>query len=321
MARQLDIKWLSNCDKLNIHFEKGKKIMKNLLNRNTLLILSLSLIVGLSIACTPPAANTNVSTNGNTTVNADANANSDMNMNSSNSEAINDSSAIEAEEPNKYQATVVLSAETKGKTNTAIPKLTANVARDGENRRMEISMPNGEKVIYLTVGEKQYIISPARKQYAELDKESLGVDVRKVLTPDQIVSQVKRYKGVRRVGEEEYKGRNVIKYDFASTTDTQTKAGEIDTESYILVDKETNLPVRSVTNMQSESGQVQGISGLQIVTEINDIKTEVDESLFKEPTDYKKVESEEIRTQLKSYFDAAQLVLGQLLKASQSANN
>lgn len=293
--------------------------MKNLFSKYNFFCLGLFLIIGLSLACNPTATNTN--TNSTTNINETSNSNSDTNANNSNAETNTDSSAIESEEPNTYQATVILRLETKGDNNTATPKLQANVARDGENRRMELSAPNGEKIIYLTVGEKQFIIAPARKQYAELNKETLGVEVRKLLTPDQIVNQVKSFKGVKKVGEEKFNDRDVVKYTFDATTNTQTKAGTVETESYVLVDKETNLPVQSVTNMQSQSSEVQGVSGLKVVTEINNIKTEVDKSLFEEPKDYKKVEAEEVRSQLKAFFDMAQLVVGQVLKASQPSGN
>lgn len=294
--------------------------MKHLTKRSSFHLLVVTFAVGLGISCGPPASNTNVSiAPANSVVNSSANANSQTNANANINTVA--SSAIETTEPNTYQATVSLHIETKGDNKTQTPKLQANVARDGADRRMELTMPNGEKIIYLTIGDRQFMIAPARKQYAELNKDTLGVDVRKLLTPDQIVDQVKNFKGVQRSGEEKYEGRDVVKYTFNAIANTQTKAGEIETDSYVLVDKETNLPILSVTDMASASGQVQGVSGLKVITDISNIKTEVDKTLFEEPKDLNKVDAEVVKGQAKAFFDMAQLVLGQLLRAGQPASN
>ncbi|MEZ5426247.1 MAG: hypothetical protein R2747_08285 [Pyrinomonadaceae bacterium] len=295
--------------------------MKNLFTENNFLGLAVILICALGLACDPVPTDSNANANSPADANTNSNSNANSNANANASNSATDPVAFETEEPDQYQATVSLSIETTGENKTAIPKLQADVARQGDNRRMEFTAPNGEKIVYLTVGDKQLVIAPARRQYAELNKETLGVDVRKILTPDQMVDQVKKYEGVKRAGEEKFNGRDVVKYTFEATTDTQTKAGTVETESYFLVDKETKLPVQSVTFVQSQSGEVKGISGLKVVTEINNIKTDVDKSLFEEPKDFKKVEPEEVRSQLKAFFDMAQLVVGQLLKTSQNPNN
>lgn len=291
--------------------------MKMNIRMKFLYLSCLLTVLALSFACTPPATNSNATTNANET----ANANESANEINANSETTNGASAINADEPNEYSAKVSINVETMGDNKTKTPTLTANVARDGENRRMELSMPNGEKIIYLTIGEKQYIVAPARKQYAELDKETLGVEVRKLLTPDQIINQVKALKGVKKAGEEKYNDMDVVKYTYQGESETNTKAGEVEAESYVLVDKATNLPVKSVTNVQSDSGQVKGVSGLKIVTEISDIKTELEDNLFEEPKDFEKVEAEQVRSQAKAFFDAAQLIVGQMLKANQASNS
>ena len=86
---------------------------------------------------------------------------------------------------------------------------------------MEFNMPSGDKLIYLETGGKNLVFLPNRKQYAELTKESTGIDVRSMMTPDQIVSQVKNMKGVERVGEEKYGDRDAIKYHYSAITDTK----------------------------------------------------------------------------------------------------
>jgi hypothetical protein len=60
---------------------------------------------------------------------------------------------------------------------------------------MEFTLPTNEKVAFLDKGGKNYLILPARKQYAELTKEALGFEVRRLLMPEQIVAQAKGLSG------------------------------------------------------------------------------------------------------------------------------
>ncbi|MEP7036703.1 MAG: pentapeptide repeat-containing protein [Acidobacteriota bacterium] len=280
--------------------------------------ITLSLFAFVSLGCEPPATNSNT----NLTVNANLNSNINTNLsnaNLSNANMSNETGAmIDTKEPDKYQATVKLKFETSGEQKLATPPIQAEVARDGANRRMEITAPNGEKVIYLETNGKKLLISPQRKQFGELNKEALGFEIQSLMMPDQIINRVGNLKGVQRIGDENYNGREVVKYRYNATTNTQTKAGNVETESFILVDKETGLPLLSETNTQSQ-GNVQGINGVRLVTELSNIKTTVDESLFAEPTDYKQVEPAQIRQQVNQLFTVAMAVIGQLMKSAQPA--
>lgn len=281
--------------------------------------IALSAVALFGAACQPPATNVNVnSTSLNSNLNANVNANL-SNVNVSNANMSGETgSVIETKEPDKYQATVKLQFQTNGEQKMATPPIQARVARDGENRWLEMTAPNGEKVIYLEAGGKRFLVSPQRKQYGELNKDSLGFEIQSLMMPDQIIDRLETLKGVQKVGEETVNGREAVKYSYGTTTNTQTKAGNVETESFILVDKETGLPLRSVTNALSQ-GSVQGVNGITLVTELSDIKSEVDPSLFTEPTNFKKVEPEQIKSQVNQLFTLAMAVIGQLMKTAQPA--
>lgn len=269
-----------------------------------------------------PAPPTNVNTNGNVSNNA-ANSNTNANLTNVNTNVSNTSntatSTIETKEPDKYQAIVKLKFETSGDQKIAVPaEIQANVAKSGANNRMEFNLPNGEKLIYLDLGGKQLMILPQKKQYAELDKASLGFEIRSMMMPAQIVNQVKGMKGVERVGDETYAGRAAVKYQYNSVADTKSQAGKVETKTFIYVDKETGLPLHSETTTTSASGNYQGITGLRIVTEISDIKTDVDANLFVEPTDFAKVAPEQVKQQVDTVFNIALVFLSQLMKTSQT---
>ncbi len=298
-------------------FKKGKVMIKKLKIKN-LAWLSLSAAAFFNLACQPPAMNGNANLTVNTNLNTNINANL-SNMDMSNANMSGETGAmVDTKEPDKYQATVKLKFETSGDQKLATPPIQAEVARDGANRRMEITAPNGEKVIYLETDGKKLLISPQRKQFGELNQEALGFEIQSLMMPDQIINRVENLKGLQKVGEENYNGREAVKYRYDTTTNTQTKAGNVQTESYILVDKETGLPLLSETNTQAQ-GSVQGVSGVRMVTELTNIRPTVDENLFAAPTDYKQVEPAQIRQQVNQLFTVAMAVIGQLMKSAQPA--
>ncbi|MEO8572463.1 MAG: hypothetical protein ABI481_00715 [Pyrinomonadaceae bacterium] len=271
--------------------------------------------VAIVAGCQPPAGNTTVATNSTFT-----NANANFNTNT-NTTATASGSVVTTSEPEQYQATIKLTLETLGEAQKAsLPPLGAVVARSGADRVMEFTLPTNEKVIYLDKGGINYVILPNRKQYAELSKEAIGFEVRRLLMPEQIVTQVKAIPGVRMVGEESANGRTVVKYSYSGAANTQTQAGTVATESYILVDKETGLPVRSETVSQSKSGgNVQGVNGLRMVTEMTDIKTTPDPNIFMLPAEYQKIDSEQVKAQANLIFNTIAALVGQAMNQTQQA--
>ncbi|MCO6509917.1 MAG: hypothetical protein J5I65_03920 [Aridibacter famidurans] len=229
--------------------------------------------------------------------------------------------AIETSEPENYRATVALSVGTTGQIEAKAKALQANVARNGDKRRMEMVLPNGEKLVYLTIGERQMVVLPNRKQYAEIDKETFGLELRKLVAPDQIISQVRGYEQVRRKGEEQWYGRSVVRYSIIDETQTETRVGDVETDSFVLVDQETKLPVKTVAAVTSEQGDVMGVTGVKAVTEITNLSTEADESMFAEPTDLEKVESEDVQRQIEEFYSSAKGMVAQLAQAARNAVN
>jgi hypothetical protein len=294
--------------------------MTNKIRNFSLILLPLAALFGTGC---PGSANTNGNvTIANTNVNVVTNGNTISVANNSVSTTVTTDTTgiIESKEPEQYQATVALKFETTGEKKVATPPLKAEVARSGADRRMEFAMPSGEKLIYLETGGKQLLVMPQRKQYAELTKEALGFEVRSLMMPETIVKNLNKLKGIERVGEEKIDGRDATKYRFAATTDTKSQAGTVETESFIFVDKETGLPLRSFTNSESQ-GNVQGVKGASLITEINNIRTVAEPSLFAEPTDFAKVPPEQIRAQVDAFFSIATAFITQMMKSAQTQQN
>jgi hypothetical protein len=249
-------------------------------------------------------ANTNLTANANTSpsnVNANANVSPEATL------------IIAAREPEKYRAVLVFSAETEGGQKTiGIPSLSAEVARNGADRRVSFKLPDGSDLIYLEQGDKHIVIAPGRKQYAELTPEATGFQLHKLMTPGQIVSYVERLKGVEKVGDDTMNGRAADKYRYATTTNTSTSAGQVKSEAFVYVDKETGLPLRAELSSES-SGSVQGVKGVKIVAEMRDIATTVDDSLFQVPAGLNKVPPEQVRQQIDAFTNTVAALVKALI--------
>ncbi|MGH9967343.1 MAG: hypothetical protein ACREBG_05865 [Pyrinomonadaceae bacterium] len=280
--------------------------MKTLVKPSVFICLVAILVFIAFVSGCQPATNTNA--NANLTVNTNT-APANLNANTSATTV----SGIATREPEAYRATLVFSAETEGGQKTiGIPTLTAEVARNGVDRRVSFKLPDGSDLIYLEKGNLHIVVLPARKQYAELTPEATGFQLQKLMTPGQLASRLENLKGVERVGEETVGGRTAEKYRYANTTDTKTQAGSVSTEAFVYVDKETGLPLRSELFTEA-SGEVQGVKGAKIVAEMRDINTTVDKSLFEVPAGFNKVPPEQVRQQINAITNAAAALLKALL--------
>ena len=275
----------------------------------SLLMISLAGLAGSSCQRADTNANTNLAANTNTSL---ANVNANLSP--------EPASVIAAREPDRYRAVLVFSAETEGGQKTVgIPSLSAEIARNGADRRVSFKLPDGSDLIYLEQGGKHIVIAPARKQYAELTPEATGFQLHKLMTPGQLVSYLEKLKGVERVGEEPMNGRAADKYRYATTTNTSTSAGEVKSEAFVYVDKETGLPLRAELYTEA-SGSVQGVKGAKIVAEMRDISTNVDESLFQIPVGLNKVPPEQVRSQIDAFTSTVAALLKALLSNMNTAS-
>lgn len=270
-----------------------------------LVLIILAMLITVGGCARGPVAETNVNLNVNTNANANV---APVNANSAVAP-----STMAAREPDAYRATLVLSAETEGGEKTiGIPTLSAEVAKNGPDRRLSFKLPDGSDLIYLEHNGVHYAIAPGRKQYAELTPEATGFQLHKLMTPGQLVAYLDRLQGIQSVGEEQLNGRTALKYRYARTDQTKTSAGEVKTESFIYIDKDTGLPLRAELFGEA-SGNVQGAKGATVVAEMRDITTNVEPSLFEVPSGLNKVSEQQVRQQINAISNTIAAVLRTLL--------
>lgn len=282
----------------------------------TLRLLGVAALGAAVTACQNPPVTTTANVNGNLNANV-ANANVAAALTPSATAA---GAVIETREPEKYVATLAIAAQTSGGERAmAIPQLTAQVSRNGAERRIAFNLPNNEQLVFLDKPNARYIIAPNRKQYAELTPESTGFEVPRMMTPGQIVGELQKMRGYQLTGEESINGRPALKYTYSGTSQTGTNAGDVKAEAFVFIDKETGLPLRSELTSEAQ-GSVQGVKGLRVVTEMRDIKTDVDAATFEVPQGFSKVEPEQVRQQISALMAVAQAVLqGVMAQSSQPA--
>ena len=255
------------------------------------------------------SSNPNANTNANPGTNKQGNASTTSSNINSNSENDDRGPAINAREPDKYSATLSFSLETEGGDKAiGVPALAVQVARNGADRRLEFKLPDGSPFVYLDHNNRHYVILPARKQFAELTQDATGVQFYKLITPGQLVADLKNIRGVQRVGEGPMDGRSAEKYRYSASTNTNTKAGEVKAEAFVYVDKETGLPLRAEMLAES-SGDVKGVKAARVVAEMHDIKTDVADTLFEPPVGYEQVAPDKVRQQIDALTSAVAAIL------------
>jgi hypothetical protein len=243
------------------------------------------------------------------------NGNSTVNINGSNANITtstvqtNTGQTIEAKEPDKYTATMVATLAAAGQQQ-ARGQAEVKVARNGSDRRYSVNVPVAGELVFLDKADKRYVIMHGRKEYAELTQEMTGVNMDQVrsMTPGQLVAFVSRQQGVERVGEETFNGRPAVKYRAAGGTQTQTTAGQVKGETFIYVDKETGLPLR-IEGFGQSTGNVQGITGGNVVIETRDLKTDVNPADFEIPQGYKQLSPEEVRQRVQLVAQGLQALM------------
>jgi hypothetical protein len=268
-------------------------------------VLAISIIVIVMSGCGRPTENSNINTNINSNVNTNATVTSNINATAP--------STLAAREPNTYRGVLVFTAETEGGEKTVgIPTLSASVARNGEDRRVSFKLPDGSDLVYLDHAGTHYAILPARKQYAELTPAATGFQLHKLMTPGQVVAYLDRLQGIQLVGDESVNGRPASKYRYSRTSNTQTSAGQVQTDAFVYVDKETGLPLRAELFTEA-SGNVQGVKGAKIVAEMREITTNVEPTFFEVPTGFSKVSEQQVRAQVDAISNTVAAVLRTLL--------
>ena len=205
-------------------------------------------------------------------------------------------------EPERYQATRVISSQAS--TSSTTPSITNQsskvlIARDGARRREEYISPDHGPLVYLETSAGRFLLLPDTKVYSilESDQNESGGAITDpagepaAVSTDELLNEVDHGAKYQTLGTEVVGGRATTKYRV--TTAKSSGEANRQSETLIWIDETLGMPIRSETTDGSASS-------VKAIMELKDITLTVDEHLFEIPRDYKKVSFDLIHQQRKN---------------------
>lgn len=199
-------------------------------------------------------------------------------------------------EPERYQAIrLITDKDPAGESSGQSPSTEKTIiARDGINRREEVSRDSGPVTVYLENSTGRFLLLPDSKMYIDLNAQpdaAVGIDGKDGdadFSPDRLLHETSGLTRYQNLGPEISGGRKATKY-LATSADTDPKSGSGD-QTFIWVDDEIGMPIKSET--RSEDGAISTM-------ELQNIRLEpADAHLFELPLDYKKVDFAQLQAEI-----------------------
>jgi len=213
--------------------------------------------------------------------------NSAPNNNSTTELQVSSTPPFQTKEPDRYRAIrnfTVVAANGQTVTTKFL------IARDGELSRNEWQVASNT-IAYVETLEGRFVLLPDEKIYAEVGPDtSLPAnedDDALERSPEGLLHAETGSSSYQTLGKETIGGRNTDKYRVVVNA---PDAGSVSvSETLIWIDEALRMPIKSETK---------SADGTRVSMELSDISVEVDASLFKIPSDYKKLAFAEFRKHL-----------------------
>ena len=202
-----------------------------------------------------------------------------------NANTISATPPFETAEPERYRATRTITTVTAN-GQTLVTKY--SIARGGELRRDE-SESNGQRVVYLTLGEQRFVLLPDEKLYAAITNEDPNPTGQEAETsPDRLLHTELVTPGYQKLDDETIAGRNLQKYRVV----VNSSAGENVSvgETLLWFDEALHMPVRT---------EISSPNGTRVTTELSNIVLNADPKLFEIPKNFQKIDFNKLRERLK----------------------
>jgi hypothetical protein len=136
-------------------------------------------------------------------------------------------------------------------------------------------------MVYLENPEGRFVLLPSRKIFADLDSQASPLPS-PLESVELGLEQTRGEATYEALGNEPLGGRNTTKYRVRNGNNQSS-------ETLLWIDEQMRIPIRS------ETKGVDSNAAVTVVTELRDLKTEVDATLFTTPSDYKKVDNKTLR--------------------------
>jgi outer membrane lipoprotein-sorting protein len=113
-------------------------------------------------------------------------------------------------------------------------------------------------------------------------------------SPDRLLNEAQPGSQYEKLGSEEINGHATTKYR-VTLGGQEPSANSASSETIIWVDESLGMPIKSETTSKSGTNDQ-----TRYTMEVQDVKSDVDPVMFQVPSDFKKVDYNEIRTQMYS---------------------
>jgi hypothetical protein len=180
---------------------------------------------------------------------------------------------VPARVPEQFRATLTVKLDKK-------VALTADVARNGTDRRFDFKLPDGTNLIYLYQTDRLFLILPEQKIYAVQEGPAGAFALPGTLDPERLTQQLQADARYEPAGEEKFNQRAAAKYRYTGGV-----------ESFVYVDKATGLP------LHVELAQPKANPGEFVATaiELSGLNEDIPLKHFNEPRDMQEVSLAQVR--------------------------
>lgn len=194
-------------------------------------------------------------------------------------------------EPDRYQATRIITYTETTTDSGSVNEMhttTVNISRDGVQRREEHETSDSGSIVYLENTSGHFILLPKLKLYANPDSDAKGngLNAHTVIlyesSPHLLLHASPAASLYLKLGPENISGRTATKYRVSNSEAT------LGSEAFIWVDESLGMPIKSESTHRSSTVTT------KTSMELNDIRLEVDPTLFLLPSDYREVAISEL---------------------------
>ena len=192
---------------------------------------------------------------------------------------------FKTKEPNTYQA---LRSITFASSDGSQPIVTTvALVRDGEMRREEESS-RGKRVVYLEIPGGRFLLLPDEKIYANADgpPQSTQAPPLSEAPTEPYLHTAPIQSTYENLGTDTVNGTTATKYRVVVNNSTAGAVSE--SETFVWVDEGLGMPVKSSTRSAAGTRTM----------ELSRITLTVDRALFEIPSDYQKVEMQQLRERI-----------------------
>lgn len=215
--------------------------------------------------------------------------------------------AVNVGEPPTYAAKITYSYLPGGNRGVQPNKLfTLDIARRGPERRYVFNLED-RQLQYVEGPQRNYLIAPACRQYADVTLEAMNFRIPSALSPEELIDDLKRRAGeMRLVGDEDYGGRSAARY---VTKDDRP----------VYIDRASGLPLRAevaakispagaASNDRQASDSAER-GALLVIMEMSEVRTEVEPRVFELPEGMSEVQPAAMCANVKQTAEAATRLL------------